>query len=152
MKKILIAMMAVALLAFSCVNQQDVSVSGVKSVDMQLPTSVNLVLGVENRSAHKLQLLSCDMDVLYKGQKIGSIMVSEPVTVPRRFFGDVPVALKLRISDVIAGYSAVNNLQNGGNGVTVSGQALVKAGWGRKKIAIENESLSRLISTFAGGQ
>lgn len=150
MKKILFVILTASLLlSSSCVDREDVSLGGISNVSLNLPTGATFDVIIENRSAHKLKVLSGNVDIMYRGRKAGTIMLAEEVEVPRRFSGNVPVRLRLRISDIVAGYAAMTDLQNGGKNLTVSGEAQVKAGWASKKIAIQDEPVSRFMSSFA---
>ncbi len=148
MKKYLALLAAVVLLASSCVKQEDVTFTGIKNFDLRSTSALNLAVGIENRSGHKLHLVSATFDVEMKGEKFMGVVLAQPVEVPRHFLGEVPVALRMSMTDPLAGLSAFNRIAGGSDQITVSGQIVVKAGWTRKKITLSHEPIGRLMSRF----
>ncbi len=137
-----------ALALTSCVRSEDITITGVSNYELRLPSAVNLAVGVENRSAHRLHLLSCNVDAAYRGRKVMTAVLHEPVTVEKRFAGDVPVGLRLKVSDPLAGLAVMGDLQRSLPGITLTGEVVVKAGCMKRKIHLENEPLSQFLATF----
>lgn len=132
-----------------CVDSQDVTINGIKNYELRLPTSAKLSVGIENRSAHKLRLIAFNLSVESGGRKVLGVTIPEPVTVPARFSGEVPLDLRLTLTDPLLGLSAAGNLRSGKTaGLTVSGEIVARAGWARKKIRVENEPISQILSKF----
>jgi hypothetical protein len=146
MKKFVFILL-VAFAAASCVGRDDVRVGGITDLTLSSST-IGLSVNVENRSAHKLHLKECQFDVMVRGRRALVVKLTEPVTVAPRFLGDVPVTLKLQITDPIAGLAALGSIQKAPDVVTISGEVVVKAGWQRKKITFKDEPLSQILSKF----
>ncbi len=159
MKRLLL-IVAAALALGSCVNADDVKFTGLKSVRLQennpprgdvSPLSspiVCMTVGVENRSSGKLQLLSSDMTVYLNGRRILSAKLAEPVVVAKRFSGEVPLTLRLRVNDPLSLLTLMGGRGLASDGLTVSGEMVARAGWKGKKIKFENRPLSQIMATF----
>jgi hypothetical protein len=111
-----------------------------------------LDVGVENRSACRLHLRECVMEVDVRGRTALKLYLVEPVVVAGHFSGRVPVALRVQITDPLAGLAAMGALRGSSDIVNISGEVVLRAGWQRKRIVLDNESLSDILSNFEAGK
>ncbi len=146
MRKAILLILVAALAA--CIRAEDVRLTGVKDYSFELPSKAGLVLGVENRSGKKLQLLECKFDVNYRGSKAMAVTLAEPVAVARRFAGDVPVNFRVMVSNLAAGLAVMNDPDRALREMTLTGHVVVKAGIHRKKIELHDQPVSQIIATF----
>lgn len=145
MKRIVVLFAAVWIC--SCVGREDVSLRGVSDVAMG-SSSVDVKIGIENRSAHKLHLKECHLTLSMRSREVMQAVLADPVVVPGHFSGDIPVSLHLKITDPIAGLALLATMESSVERMTVSGDMLVKAGWQSKRIEFKNEPLSKILSNF----
>ena len=149
MKKILLlTLIAVTVLMSSCVNPDKISFGGIESIQIKgVSTSqVGLDIGINtaNRSSHNITLTDLKIDLNKTNVKLLSITLRDKSVLPRKSDGIVTLPLTVRFNGPLGALGMYSVFTKGLEGVTVSGHATVKAGWGKKKWDIPEMSLDEL--------
>lgn len=149
MKKILLlTLIAVTVLMSSCVNPDKISFGGIESIQIKgVSTSqVGLDIGINtaNRSSHNITLTDLKIDLNKTNVKLLSITLRDKSVLPRKSDGIVTLPLTVRFNGPLGALGMYSVFTKGLEGVTVSGQATVKAGWVKKKWDIPEMSLDEL--------
>ena len=76
------------------------------------------------------------------------VLLPQAVTLERHSAGQVEIPLRLRMTDPMAGLSLERMLVEQTELFAVSGDLVVCAGWGRKKIKLERVPLNQILATF----
>ena len=94
MRKILsyLLLLAVAVSSVSCRRavekaQRNIRFEGIEKIERQGLTGAEIVVRVKNDTGYKLQLNLAEIDVYYAGGRVGTVVLREPVEVPRRTTG-----------------------------------------------------------------
>ena len=82
-------LLAVAASAASCRKavekaQRNIRFEGIEKIERQGLTGAEIVVRVMNNTGYKLQLETAEIDVYYADGRVGTVVLREPVEVPRR--------------------------------------------------------------------
>lgn len=133
--------------ASGCMRPDAIAFHGVSDVDFVLSGSpaVTLVADVENSSAHNLTVRDAMFSLCRpNGDRIGRVMLTEAVTLPRKSRTDLTVPMRVTLDNMLSGVAL---LANPGeiDGLYVSGEATVKAGCLKRRISIDRMPLSAFL-------
>jgi hypothetical protein len=142
MRKLLI--LAAAVLLASCGGnlREKLTLVGPVNVKAESLSKVVAVCTVENSSCHKVRVLDGRFTLHTGRGAIATVILGEQLTVPRRAVTELAIPLRIRFNDPLAALGLPS-------GAMVSGEATVRMGPVRKKIRVENESLSEFIDKLA---
>jgi hypothetical protein len=150
MKKLLLLFLPLMLLA-SCVSEKDIDIKGVSDVKYDLllnGANVDFSFAIANRSAHKVKIQDGMMTVSYDGAEVLNVYMRDKVVIPRRSDGQVSLPLRVRLADNSLAALSLFLSDVDVSKFTLSGSAVVKAGWGRKKTVFQDVALSEILSNF----
>ena len=142
----------IALTLGSCVRPGDISVKDVEKVEMHGFSGADVTLAVENRSGSNVRLQEAKLTLYDGGNRVLDVLLMEEVRVLRKSLGSVTLPLRMKISDPMAALSLVGRLKQSPERFTVSGEAVAKAGWGRKKITFSRVPLEEILRIFGAGE
>ena len=102
-------LLAVAASAASCRKavekaQRNIRFEGIEKIERQGLTGAEIVVRVMNNTGYKLQLETAEIDVYYADGRVGTVVLREPVEVPRRTTGSFRTLWRVKISDPLALY------------------------------------------------
>ncbi len=141
--------MALAALALaSCVKSDDVIVRGVEKMGFDGGARFEIVLSVENRSGTNIHLHSGRVTVMSGDQPIAEVMLSDKVRLPRRSTTSVSLPLQYRIIDPITAFMLMKKGKKIPEGLTLSGEAKVRAGMAKYTYRFDGEELSKFLFKF----
>ena len=66
-----------------------------------------------NNTGYKLQLETAEIDVYYADGRVGTVVLREPVEVPRRTTGSFRTLWRVKISDPLALYVLLRKIEAG---------------------------------------
>ena len=66
-----------------------------------------------NNTGYKLQLETAEIDVYYADGRVGTVVLREPVEVPRRTTGSFRTLWRVKISDPLALYVLLRKVEAG---------------------------------------
>ena len=156
MKKYLlyIVLLAVAVSAVSCRKavekaQRNIRFGGIEKVERQGLTGAEVVVRVTNDTGYKLVLGMAEIDVYYAGGRVGTVVLREPVEVPRHTTDSFRTLWRLKIADPLALYALVRKLESGDLSQVGIAYALEgRGGPAPVKISRERMPLSDFLNTF----
>lgn len=124
-------------------------IGGIESLAYHGFSGLEVALRVDNSTPHRLQLRRGEVLLCRDGEAVVRASVSRPVAVESRTDGVVLLPLRLRMADPLTLASVARRFAAGEEeGWTVSVEAVVRAGWGRRKIRIEKMAMSDFLNTF----
>ncbi len=85
--------------------RQNIRVECIERADLRGASGCDIVLQVRNDTRYKLVLASASFDLFYGSACVGTIVLREPVEVPRRGVYSVVTSWKWRIGDPLALYA-----------------------------------------------
>lgn len=134
-----------------CIRPEAFTFHGVSDIDFALSSSpaVRLVLDVENDSAHNLTVRDATFTVSLSEEKgIGSVYLTESVTLPRKSRSEVNVPLRITFDNMLNGLALLNNPEAALQRLYVSGEATVKAGCLKRRITFDRMPLLDFMKRF----
>lgn len=87
--------------------QRNIRFEGIEGIELQGLTGVEVVARVTNDSNYDLALETARLDIYYGQERVASILLREPVAVPRHTGGSISSRWSIRISDLLLLYEAV---------------------------------------------
>lgn len=152
MMRRLTILLAVALVGLaSCANPRKVTFSGPAEYEIETASKINVSCDVLNCTAYKLTLKSGRFKLYYGSSDYATVLVGGEVSIPRCGQARVAVPLRVRFADPLMMLSAATMETIPFDRLTISGEAVVRAGAARKKIRFERYPLSQIVSIFESG-
>ena len=147
-------LLAAAVSATSCRRavekaQRNIRFEGIEKIERQGLTGAEMVVRVMNNTGYKLQLGMAEIDIYYAGGRVGTIVLREPVEVPRRTTGSFRTLWRVKISDPLALYVLLRKVEAGD--LSQIGVAYALEGRGGPapvKISHDRMPLSEFLNTF----
>lgn len=145
---------AVALSAGSCRRAVEKAADkirflGVEKCERQGLTGAEVVVRIDNGSAYNLSLSSAEIGIYYGDSRVGTVVLCDPVAVPRRTALSVATRWRLQISDPLALYLLARKVKAGDFGqVFVSCAVEGRGGPAPVKFLREKMPLSDFLNTF----
>lgn len=149
-----VVLLAVVLMAGSCRRAVErtarkIRFEGIERVERQGLTGVGVVVRIDNGSGHRLTLSSAEIGIHYAESCVGSVVLTEPVSVEPRTAAEVTTRWRLRISDPLALYVLARKFKAGEyDQIGVSYAAEGRGGPAPVKISREKMPLSEFLNTF----
>ena len=108
-----------------------------------------MVVRVMNDTGYKLQLNMAEIDIYYSESRVGTIVLREPVEVPRRTTDSFRTLWRLKISDPMALYVLLRKVEAGDLSQVGVAYALEgRGGPAPVKISRDRMPLSDFLNTF----
>ena len=102
-----------------------------------------------NNTGYKLQLETAEIDVYYADGRVGTVVLREPVEVPRRTTGSFRTLWRVKISDPLALYVLLRKVEAGDLSQVGIAYALEgRGGPAPVKISRDRMPLSDFLNTF----
>lgn len=109
----------------------------------------DVVLQVRNDTGYKLSLESASIDLFYGSSRVVTLVLQEPVEVPRRCVQRVVTRWKWRIADPLALYALFRRVQRDDlSGIAVSYAAAGRGGPAPFAVAREGVPLHEVLESF----
>lgn len=134
-----------------CIRPEAFTFHGVSDVDFALSSSpaVRLVLDVENDSSYNLTVRDAAFTVsLSEGKGIGTVYLTEAVTLPRKSRHEVNVPLRITFDNLLNGLALLNDPEAAARRLYVSGEATVKAGCLKRCLTFDRMPLTEFMKRF----
>ena len=147
-------LLAVALSAGSCRRAVErvgrkIRFEAVERIERQGLTGAEVVVRIDNGSGYNLTLSSAEIGIHYGASCVGTLVLSQPVEVPRRSVASVVTRWRIRISDPLALYLLARKARAGEFGqVFVSCAVEGRGGPAPVKFLREKMPLSDFLNTF----
>ncbi len=147
-------LLAVAASAASCRKavekaQRNIRFEGIEKIERQGLTGAEIVVRVMNNTGYKLQLETAEIDVYYADGRVGTVVLREPVEVPRRTTGSFRMLWRVKISDPLALYVLLRKVEAGDLSQVGIAYALEgRGGPAPVKISRDRMPLSDFLNTF----
>ena len=126
-----------------------IRLEAVERIEPLGPTSAEVVVRVKNATRHTLGLEADELTSYCGESRVGTLVLQEPVEVPRRTTGSYPTRWRLKVADPLALYVLVRKVQAGAlDAVDVSCTARGRGGPAAVKISRERMPLSEFLNTF----
>ena len=93
--------------------QRNIRFEGIEKIERQGLTGAEMVVRVMNDTGYKLQLNMAEIDIYYSESRVGTIVLREPVEVPRRTTDSFRTLWRLKISDPMALYVLLRKVEAG---------------------------------------
>ena len=111
-------LLAVALSAGSCRRAVErvgrkIRFEAVERIERQGLTGAEVVVRIDNGSGYNLTLSSAEIGIHYGASCVGTLVLSQPVEVPRRSVASVVTRWRIRISDPLALYLLARKVKDG---------------------------------------
>lgn len=132
----------------SCANPDKVMFSGPVEIEVETTSKADVGCRVENRSGHRIRLLSARFMLHYETGNFVTVLLAGPVTITKRSEGYVWFPLRFRFADPLTALSADNLEAIDWENMYVSGECLVRSGLGRKKIRLDNYPVREFLTNF----
>jgi hypothetical protein len=105
-----------------------------------------LLVTIENNTAFNLRVTSAEVHLSHDGHKIGRIVLSEEVRIPRSCRSQIEVPLRVSVSTSLATLSAINNLRKGiFSNWTLDANATIVTALGKVSFEENNVPLDTII-------
>jgi LEA14-like dessication related protein len=153
-KKILplAALALLTLLTSSCGGLRHIRVEDVRNVSLQPAAGGKMQLGMEakvsNPSCYKVQVEQLTLNVELRGAAFATITTSDKLVIARHSSDFLPIALELRLRNMLAAAIALQKKKLSADELTVEGELKVKSFLLRKTIKIEKQSLRAFSAQF----
>ena len=147
-------LLVVAASAVSCRKavekaQRNIRFEGIEKIERQGLTGAEIVVRVMNNTSYKLQLETAEIDVYYADGRVGTVVLREPVEVPRRTTGSFRTLWRVKISDPLALYVLLRKVEAGDLSQVGIAYALEgRGGPAPVKISRDRMPLSDFLNTF----
>lgn len=129
--------------------QRNIRFEGIEKIERQGLTGAEMVVRVMNDTGYKLQLNMAEIDIYYSESRVGTIVLREPVEVPRRTTDSFRTLWRLKISDPMALYVLLRKVEAGDLSQVGIAYALEgRGGPAPVKISRDRMPLSDFLNTF----
>ena len=129
--------------------QRNIRFEGIEKIERQGLTGAEMVVRVMNDTGYKLQLNMAEIDIYYSESRVGTIVLREPVEVPRRTTDSFRTLWRLKISDPMALYVLLRKVEAGDLSQVGVAYALEgRGGPAPVKISRDRMPLSDFLNTF----
>lgn len=129
--------------------RRNIRFEGIERVERQGLTGAEVVVRVKNDTGYKLELDAAKVDIYYAGGRVGTVLLREPVVVPRRTTDSFRTLWRLKISDPLALYVLAKKVRSGDiSQVTLSVAVEGRGGPAPVKFSRERVPLSEFLNTF----
>ena len=129
--------------------QRNIRFEGIEKIERQGLTGAEMVVRVMNDTGYKLQLNMAEIDIYYSESRVGTIVLREPVEVPRRTTDSFRTLWRLKISDPMALYMLLRKVEAGDLSQVGVAYALEgRGGPAPVKISRDRMPLSDFLNTF----
>ena len=129
--------------------RRNMRIEAVEKVERQGLSGAEVVVRVTNDTGYKVVLKQARIDVFHAGNLVTSILLREPVEVPRRTAGSVSSLWKMRTPDPMALYALKRKLQQGEAArVSVTLSVEGRGGPSPVKISEQMMPLSEFLNIF----
>lgn len=129
--------------------QRNIRFEGIEKVERQGLTGAEVTVRVMNNTGYKLVLDAAQVDILYAGGRVGSVVLREAVEVPRHTTESFRTLWRLKISDPLALYVLARKVQSGDlSQVSVSYAVEGRGGPAPVKFSRDQVPLSDFLNTF----
>lgn len=143
----LLAVLFTVILA-SCVKQDDFSIVEVEELGLESLTKPIVTLRVRNDSRRTVRLLSGRFTVSTPAGKIGEVILTEEVVIPKKSETSVTLPLRMRISNPLAAAPLLSGKGVDAERLLVTGEVKVKAGAASRDFSVGEVPFSQFISIF----
>lgn len=148
MKKYL-TLFFLALLTFtSCVREGDIRLTGIEYTGLSSPSKPEITVSIENDSKHKIQIKKAKLAFSKDGDNFLRILLVDKIVIPKCSDIELELPVRVRVSDPLTITPMLSDWRSDPHGITVTGEAVVKAGMGKKKFKFDNMPISQFLSTF----
>lgn len=139
----------VAALALSCcMKPDDVQIVGLEELGMESMTKPVVTVRVRNSSRKNILISEGRFTMYSSSGKIGDVMLTDDILLPKRSETSVRLPLRVRISNPLAAAALVAGRGVDTDRMTLTGEATVKAGAMKKKFTFDNAPFSRFLTIF----
>ena len=129
--------------------QRNIRFEGIEKIERQGLTGAEMVVRVMNDTGYKLQLNMAEIDIYYSESRVETIVLREPVEVPRRTTDSFRTLWRLKISDPMALYVLLRKVEAGDLSQVGVAYALEgRGGPAPVKISRDRMPLSDFLNTF----
>ena len=129
--------------------QRNIRFEGIEKIERQGLIGAEMVVRVMNDTGYKLQLNMAEIDIYYSESRVGTIVLREPVEVPRRTTDSFRTLWRLKISDPMALYVLLRKVEAGDLSQVGVAYALEgRGGPAPVKISRDRMPLSDFLNTF----
>ena len=119
-----------------------------KVLDFNLSRGAVVEMTITNDSAFKVQIVGGELTANYKGSTLGTVVMQNPVVLPRKSTTTVKVNIGVKFSSPMAALSALGALTNNPEDITVSGYGEGKVWFFTKRFERRDVPLSKFIDIF----
>ena len=129
--------------------QRNIRFEGVEKIERQGLTGAEMVVRVMNNTGYKLVLSMAEIDVYYADGRVGTVVLREPVEVPRHTTDSFRTLWRLKIADPMALYVLLKKAESGDLSQVGIAYALEgRGGPAPVKISRDRMPLSDFLNTF----
>ena len=93
--------------------QRNIRFEGIEKIERQGLTGAEMVVRVMNNTGYKLVLSMAEIDVYYADGRVGTVVLREPVEVPRHTTDSFRTLWRLKIADPMALYVLLKKAESG---------------------------------------
>lgn len=130
--------------------QRKIRIEKIESLTPHGLTGVDAVVSVSNSTRHNITLEAARLTLKYDGAAVAMLQLRDPMTLPKRFSGELELSGRLKIYDPLGAMSVLGRIKRGETDrMTVTLDATARAGVIRKNILYEDVQLDRFLATFA---
>lgn len=147
MKKYLAILFTVLILSQSCVRRDDIAVT-LDKAEIENISRPEVVVTVDNGSCRDIRVKSGRFAFSKNGEVFLRVMLVDRVAFPKCSETTLELPLRMMASDHFAAMDISRDIRAQADKVTVTGEAVVKAGMGRKKIKLRDVPISQILSIF----
>lgn len=151
MKKIIIALLAVAALSSCSVSPDDVKFHDITKVDVRGATMsqirMNLTADVENQSRRRITIKSGELVLSDANSDIAHVTITERVTIPKRFHGYIQLPIDIKSRSALGFLSLGMNFgKDSTNNLFVTGKFDISNGVASKKFDVKKMPLKYFLN------
>lgn len=129
--------------------RQNIRIETVEKIERIGISGAEVVVRVNNGSRYKLALTTAEFGLYYADARVGTIVLMQPVEVPRRSVVSVTTRWRLKISDPMALYLLLRKTSDGDwSQIAVSCSVEGRGGPAPVKFSREKMPLSDFLNTF----
>lgn len=148
MKRYLTAIASVLLISTSCIKENDIRISDIEYAGLSNPNKPEVTITVENDSNHKVQIKKARFDFSKNGHVFLQTLFIDKVVIPKCADTVIDLPVRIRTSDPLAATSILSDWRSEPEAITITGEAVVRAGVGKKKFRFRDMPISQFLSTF----
>ena len=129
--------------------QRNIRFEGIEKIERQGLTGAEMVVRVMNNTGYKLVLAMAEIEVYYADSRVGTVVLREPVEVPRHTTDSFRTLWRLKMADPMALYVLLKKVESGDLSQVGIAYALEgRGGPAPVKISRERMPLSDFLNTF----